>query len=340
VSTGAGKSRRAVLTAAAGAVAATTVGAVARPIPALAAGDDFKIVHVGDLYQDVRSTTFLENGTNESQLLSLRSVVSPNHPNSGKGQALYAYSDLGIGIVCNSQDNIGLSVTSAASDAVSASSISGRGIHASGQTYGVYAEANDLNASGVLGKAINNGGIGVNGVANNDSSSTGVYGHSNPGIGVKGVSQSSFGVYGQSDTSYAVYGFNDSSGTAILGYGQNGEGVRGHTTGSTTPAIIGHAFANTTGVVGFSGGGTEPVVPKKTGVYGVAHQGGSSVGVRGDSSTGRGGMFSGKLAQLRLAPSRAATHPASGQPGDVFFDKGHRLWFCLGGTNWKRVQLV
>jgi hypothetical protein len=48
-------------------------------------------------------------------------------------------------------------------------------------------------------------------------------------------------------------------------------------------------------------------------------------------------MFSGKLAQVRLLPSGAASHPSSGALGDLFLDKVKRLWFCKGGTGCKQI---
>jgi hypothetical protein len=82
-----------------------------------------------------------------------------------------------------------------------------------------------------------------------------------------------------------------------------------------------------------------PASPAKTGVYGYADSDAGSVGVRAGSPTGRGALFSGKLAQLRLSPTRLrATHPSSGATGDFFVDTSGRLWFCKGGTRW--VQLA
>jgi hypothetical protein len=43
---------------------------------------------------------------------------------------------------------------------------------------------------------------------------------------------------------------------------------------------------------------------------------------------------------LRLVPSTATTHPASGAAGDLFLDHSNRLWLCTGGTSWKRFSLV
>jgi hypothetical protein len=91
------------------------------------------------------------------------------------------------------------------------------------------------------------------------------------------------------------------------------------------------------GLHGFSGGISPTDGPLNTGVYGAAVGTTSSVGVRGESTSGRGGSFVGKLAQLRLAPSSATTHPHSGAKGDLFVDSKTRLWFCKGGTTWKQL---
>ncbi len=64
----------------------------------------------------------------------------------------------------------------------------------------------------------------------------------------------------------------------------------------------------------------------------------TGVGVQGTAAAGRGGLFSGGAAQVSLVPSTAATHPTSGQVGDLFVDATRRLWFCKGGTTW--VQLA
>jgi hypothetical protein len=56
--------------------------------------------------------------------------------------------------------------------------------------------------------------------------------------------------------------------------------------------------------------------------------GGAGPGLVASSATG---------AQLRLTPSAAANHPASGVLGDLFLDKGKRLWFCKGGKEWKQI---
>jgi hypothetical protein len=95
-----------------------------------------------------------------------------------------------------------------------------------------------------------------------------------------------------------------------------------------------------TGIQGYSAPGANPPgpPPAKTGLYGYAAQDASAVGVRGESTVGRGGRFRGNKAQIRLDPSSAATHPSSGAKGDLFVDASGRLWFCKGSTNW--VQLA
>jgi hypothetical protein len=169
-------------------------------------------------------------------------------------------------------------------------------------------------------------GTGVVGV--NASSGTGVGGGSDSGDGVSGNSTSGDGVSGYSASGPGVFGRSDSS-----------TGVVGVTYGSTRPAVLGQSPRGNTGVQGYSGPNSGPGNPTKTGVYGYADTDAASVGVRGGSATGRGGLFSGKLAQLRLNPTRLqATHPSSGATGDFFVDASGRLWFCKGATTW--VQLA
>ena len=64
---------------------------------------------------------------------------------------------------------------------------------------------------------------------------------------------------------------------------------------------------------------------------------GTTIGVRGQSDDGRGGVFQGRKAQLRLLPATANNHPASGSGGDLFLDKRRRLWLCKGGTTWVKL---
>jgi hypothetical protein len=157
-------------------------------------------------------------------------------------------------------------------------------------------------------------GIGVNGDSNSD---TGVYGTSVSGLGVYGTSHTYFGVAGYSVSSTGLQGYSDAA---------------------DKPAALSLSAGNSTGLQGYSGpAGSLPPAPAKTGVYGYAAQDATAVGVRGTSTVGRGGLFKGGAAQLRLSPSAATTHPASGLRGDLFADKHGRLWFCKGATTWKQL---
>jgi len=160
------------------------------------------------------------------------------------------------------------------------------------------------------------------------SSSAG--GHGN-GIGLFGSSSQSLGVSGHSDTNAGVYGDSPSMGVEGYSEGTSGVGVGGFTNASigTTYGVFGQSFSpqsagvygtGATGVLGYSGpANMPPAVLPLTGVYGSA----PGVG-------GRGGVFKGRAAQVRLAPSSATTHPSSGQAGDLFVDASKRLWFCKG----------
>ncbi len=145
----------------------------------------------------------------------------------------------------------------------------------------------------------------------------GVLGESQFGDGVVGVVAEALG-----------------SGSGVRGQTSgSGSGVRGETSGSGS-AVLGTNTnaASTAGVQGNASGSTR-------GVYGL-HTGTSKkgVGVYGESAGGRGGVFSGKAAQLKLLPSADQTKPSKGQKGDLFVDKPGRLWYCRGGTDW--VQLA
>ena len=55
------------------------------------------------------------------------------------------------------------------------------------------------------------------------------------------------------------------------------------------------------------------------------------------SDHGRGGRFRGGAGAVTLVPTKAGTHPATGEPGDLYVDKQVRLWFCRGGASWVQV---
>jgi hypothetical protein len=182
--------------------------------------------------------------------------------------------------------------------------------------------------------------------ASSEHGGTGVWAESVAGSGVFASSVSGSGLVARSKTGTGVHGISNFTGgtsetfpaavvgevdlkasVSILGnnYATSGlaQGVQGTTDSPKGLATTGWARKNGIGVVGVSGA-SFPSVPARTGVYGKA-------------PNGRGVVASGGVAQLRLVPSTAANHPASGAVGDLFLDKSHRLWFCKGGTVWKQI---
>jgi hypothetical protein len=97
-----------------------------------------------------------------------------------------------------------------------------------------------------------------------------------------------------------------------------------------TMGVYGAALADGPGVRGQGMIGVEGI-----GVTGVRASGDGGPGV--SASGQRGGTFVGNVAQLQLQPSELPTHPALGEPGDLFVDASHRLWFCKGGAQWSQV---
>ncbi len=194
-------------------------------------------------------------------------------------------------------------------------------------------DSTSVSSPGHIGiQGISESYIGVQGTSNSyeavqglSSTGTGVHGRSNQAAGYAA------GVYGESVSPGGVGAFGNNHATS-----GNAVGAQGTSHSPTGLALVGWADAGGLAVSGFSGG-RFPAMPSKTGVHGRADQDGSSVGVSGFSAAGRGGLFAGQLAQLRMTPSTAVSHPASGAAGDFFVDKSGRLWFCKGGTIWKQL---
>jgi len=125
----------------------------------------------------------------------------------------------------------------------------------------------------------------------------------------------------ESDSGYALAG-SSQTGSAILGEaGTSGVGVEGE---SDTGLGVYGASNSDAGVLGASGFQPvpSPAVRAHAGIVG---------------SGGRGGVFIGTTAQVRLVPSTATSHPPSGARGDLYLDKSGRLWFCKGATSWKQL---
>jgi hypothetical protein len=68
---------------------------------------------------------------------------------------------------------------------------------------------------------------------------------------------------------------------------------------------------------------------------------GTGAAIEGRSIKGRGGVFQGKKAQVRLVASSATTKPSTGTRGDLFVDSSGRLWYCkTSGVSTGWVQLA
>jgi hypothetical protein len=168
-------------------------------------------------------------------------------------------------------------------------------------------------ADGVIG--VSAFGVGLEGVsgsatAPDTTQQPGVLGRSADTPGVFGLSTNSAGVAGQSINGTAVQGL--SSFTAMYGVSVAPSG------GSAHAGVVGDSDTNA-GVVGFSSAASR------------------AAGEFTHIANGRGGLFSGNQAQIRLQPGTRGSHPQTGEAGDLYVDSGHRLWFCKGGTTWKQL---
>ena len=183
-----------------------------------------------------------------------------------------------------------------------------------------------LTSSGTALVARTDSGTGVDVVTD---SGPAVLATSTSGNGVHGLSTSGIGTIGASNSNQGVHA---TSNEEIALWAQSGAVAR--------PAVFAWAYLGNTAVFGVSGLSAPPGAPDgpaKTGVFGYAAQDAAAVGVRGTSPLGRGGIFKGGAAAIRLTPSTSTSHPASGQKGDLYVDSNARLWFCKGGMTWVRL---
>jgi hypothetical protein len=185
--------------------------------------------------------------------------------------------------------------------------------------YGLAARSNSTAAGG-------NAGV----YAQNTSTGDAIHAYAGDGHAIFASSENGWGVKASSTNADGVLGLTSGAARAgVRGVGQGGTGVIGYASYAGGPT--------STGVVGYSGLSDVPASILDTGVLGVADRTAAAVGVRGSSPVGRGALFAGKAAQVKLKPSSAVTHPTSGQRGDLFVDASGRLWFCKGGTTWKQL---
>jgi hypothetical protein len=278
----AGQTRRTLLRAAIGAVAATAVASVAR-VPGLRAANN-EAVETGNSYTE----------TNEIDIHNASTVAGDNSLNT----TLSLETDQGVALVANG--NLA-------------------GISALSPTHGLLANASSrTNGIGVQGSAGDSVDFltlpptGVVGEISDDLDGNGVYGHAPSGTGVQGFTKTGTAVSGTAAGSgRAVFGrTTGAGGRAIFGLASaqkgDGVGVTGESLGAAGTGVRGWAAGNGTGVIGFSGSLDPPAARAHTGVFGVA--GGTTAvamlgsapqgqAVRGESASGTGGFFTSKTGQ-------------------------------------------
>jgi hypothetical protein len=167
------------------------------------------------------------------------------------------------------------------------------------------------------------------------------------GLGQTNISNAATAIVSQETYSFGVYSFG------VTDHGLNqfpdSAAIAGHAKNTFKRALLGYHEAGGTGVMGWADGqdavgvwgtarGGSETSSTQVGVYGYCDTAGT--GVYGRSSIGRGGVFSGLKAPLRLMPNSRSTHPAQGLRGDLFVDSGGRLWYCRqGGASsvWKQL---
>lgn len=206
---------------------------------------------------------------------------------------------------------------------------SGSGVHGEGtgshvETTGVTGHSEK--GIGVAGRSTT--GIGLSGECAGNG--TAVKATSTRGIGV--VASGVTGVYGRG-SEYGVSGSSD-EGYGISGFSGTRSGVTGATRSAEAAGIHGTSASLHRSAIGVEGS-----VANGLGVSGFSDSG---TGMRGESSAGRGGVFAGGTAPLRLVPSRRAGPPKTGahEKGDIFLDRNGGLYVCVKtGTpgTWKRI---
>ena len=251
------RSRRAVLAAGVGAVAATIATAVGRPEIARAGSDGDVVLGA---YNATTTTTEVENTYSGRDALSGVAL--------GTGRGVYGYSQSGHAVEGEANTGIGVFGTSSSGDGVHGESGSQDGVHGvSLNRYGVYGTS--TSQAGVYGDSGNH---------------PGVVGHSDNSIGVSGSSPNGTGVYGSSGIGVGVSAYSNAANRAA-GQGWSAGASTGlfGFSGDTLPAapantgVFGEAEQDATarGVWGKSTVGR--------GVYGEATTG---QGVRGYATTG------------------------------------------------------
>lgn len=268
---------------------------------------------------------------------------------AGSGWGVYGSSSGGIGV--NAAGGTGTGVNAAGAT----------GVVATGATVG-------LDASGPTAVDAKGGTVGVAATGPTAVTATGsAVGVTATGSTAVGATGTAVGVQASGPVAVAAVGTT----TGLAASGPTGVSATGTATGLTAvgPRAISATASGSSGVallansdgvtatihatnagsgpalVALSGGGsgtagTGAVLGDSRAVSGVTGLSTAAAGVAGHSKNSRGGIFSGGAAQLKLVPGSLASHPVSGEQGDIYLDSSGNLWFCKHGgvhATWKLI---
>ena len=215
------RTRRALLSAALGAGAATVVAAVARPLEAAAANGD--VVHVGQLHY-ATSPTWIE-----SSEVGAAALIGGSYA-AGVGPGVRGETHLGVGVEGGSTSGTGVFGFSSDGGGVRGSSFSDAGVRGeSMEGVGVAGHSAAAGNPAILGTSEGSTGVkGYSGDGGDEPSAlprTGVYGYS-------AINTAAAGVVGQTTLGRGVAGIA-TTGTGAMGSAKSGIGTRGYAANGT-----------------------------------------------------------------------------------------------------------
>lgn len=254
IDTTAPRTRRAIIVGAFGALLGT-IGLSAKP-PVVRAGVD------GDVVLDATNTaagTTVLNGNGSNPVFRVANADE---------DGIQAISANGVGLLGGSGDTSFPSPIEA-STGVFGISVDGHGVYGASDTNaGIYAANNASTVAAI--------------VAEGDPG-TAIHGHAN--AGPVPASPALTGIYGSAAGTGIAIAASSEDGLAVSAVSSAGNAVRGRGAGA---GVIGESSGALSGVIGFSGAGSAPAGPAKTGVYGEATQDANGRGVTGKSTSGQG----------------------------------------------------
>lgn len=263
------RSRRAILAGALGGVATAAVSLVHAPV--VRAGVDGDVVL--DAVNTGAGTTEIDAG---DPALLVSSAGTAIQATGGLGvdaagdPAARGLSTAGVGLLgASAVAAVDIPAPIAASTGVYGISAAGHGVYgASDSGVGVYAANNASTVAAIVAE----GGPG-----------TAIHGHAN--VGPVPASPGLTGIYGSATDVGVAIAADSESGLAVSAQSSLGPAIRGH---GHLDGVIGESATGRSGVVGYSGNGSAPSGPAKTGVYGEATQDAGSRGLSGFTLAGQG----------------------------------------------------